>query len=106
MIDISKHRFIVETIALSVDRPTSELYSYLDPEYTRFVAGPWTARLDMTIRFDDQKALADFARIPEFTRLLSAEMDRLGICPYCGCQLPNDDKPNCNQCGAPRIDRT
>ena len=65
-----------------------------------------TQKGDCIAAIKAEKALADLGRIPEFTAMLGEEMDRLGLCRYCGCQLPNDDRPNCSQCGGPREDRT
>ena len=103
---MSDHRFIVESMTITQETPGVAL---LFDEYGRTTAkayGLTTTRMDIGLIFDSEKAVADFARIPEFTAMLGREMDRLGLCRYCGCQLPDDDKPNCSQCGGPRIDRT
>ena len=97
------HRFIVESASMIFQSPVAEVCG-MDGS-SKLFRGVATTRMELSLIFHDMKALADFGRIPEFTEMLGREMDRMGLCRYCGCQLANDDKPNCSQCGGPRIDR-
>jgi len=99
MIDSKNHRFIVTSVSIAQERAIAPWAA------EGFVAGPVSRSMDISLIFHNEKAVADFARIPEFTEMLGREMDRLGLCRYCGCQLHNDEKPNCTQCGGPRIDK-
>ena len=100
---MNNQRFIVSSMTITQDRPLMTVTGF---DRSCFVNGPTTTRVDISLILDSDKAVADLGRIPEFAAMLGREMDRLGLCRYCGCQLPNDDKPNCSQCGSPRIDRT
>lgn len=100
MIGSKNHRFIVTSMRITQEQPIVEWMS------EGVLAGPVSTSMDISLIFDSEKAVADLARIPEFTEMLGREMDRLGLCRYCGCQLPNNEKPNCSQCGGPREDRT
>lgn len=98
-----EHRFIVESVRATREAPSIMMYG-MDGS-SKALRGLTTTHLDLRLLFRDGKALADFGQIAEFTEMLGREMDRMGLCRYCGCQLPDDDKANCSQCGGPRIDR-
>lgn len=99
-----EHRFIVDNVSMTFESAPMAVYGFEGS--SQVFQGPIITRMDLGLIFHDTKALADFARIPEFTEMLHREMNRLGLCRYCGCQLPDDDKPNCSQCGGPRTDKT
>ena len=102
---MNNQRFIVSSMTITQDWPPPVTIENWDGTTSGLAAGKPTTCIDISLILHDEKAVADLARIPEFAAMLGREMDRLGLCRYCGCQLPNDDKPNCSQCAGPRIDR-
>jgi len=108
MINPKSRRFTVTSMTITQEAPSVEFVTSWDAFTTPMpiIRGPVVTSMDISLVFHNEKAVADLGRIPEFTEMLHDEMNRLGLCRFCGCQLPDDDKPNCSQCGGPRVDRT